>query len=126
MIEAAAGSIWLSSLTFMHPELVPVLEKKARSGVTVTFVAARRTVKGASRDPDIARLVKAGAICRFLDSTHSKALVIDEELVMVGSANAHGGDHDLCVTMRDRRLAAQIIEYLSKLPDIDNERARRR
>ena len=116
MIERARRSIWLSSLTFPHSDLVPMLMKKARSNVFVGIVVANRTLK-ARHEAEVRGLTHAGARCTFLASTHSKALVIDEELVMLGSANAHGGHRDLCVLFRDRKLAGQIITYLNGLTD---------
>lgn len=126
MIEQAQKSIWLSSLTFLHKDLVSPLERKSRSGVHVTFVASRKTVRSPVHDAQIRRLAKAGAHCRFLDSTHSKAMVVDEALVLIGSANAHGGHRDLCICLRDEKLAAQIIHYLSSLSERESDGARRR
>ena len=114
MIENAKRSIWLSSLTFPHSDLVPLLADKARSRVSVAIVVAGRQVQ-ARHDAEVRRLTAAGARCMFPASTHSKALVVDEELVLLGSANAHGGHRDLCVSFRDCKTAAEIIEYLDGL-----------
>jgi phosphatidylserine/phosphatidylglycerophosphate/cardiolipin synthase-like enzyme len=114
MIHAATKSVWLSSLTFPNPDLVDALLKKAKAGLGVTLIVADRTVR-APHEPEICRLERAGATCVFPDSTHSKALVVDEELVMVGSANADRVHRDLCVVFRDRGMASEVIAYLRNL-----------
>jgi hypothetical protein len=114
MIEEARSSIWLSSLTFLQARLVPLLESKVRAGCDVTVVFADRTA-GSSRNADIGRLHRVGVRCEPLRSTHSKALVVDGELVMVGSANLHGGHHDLCVAFRDAAKAREIVAYLERV-----------
>lgn len=114
MIAAAERSVWLSSLTFPSASLVELLERKAKAGLSVTVVLADRTVK-TTQNAEIGRLTRARARCCLLASTHSKALVIDEELVLLGSANAHRGHRDLCVSLRDVKLASEIIAYLDGL-----------
>lgn len=116
LIREARRSVWLSSLTFPYAELVDVLAAKARGGVDVTLIVAERQVRG-KHETDLQRLEKAGVECVFLESTHSKLLVIDDEYMMVGSANAHGGHRDACTLNRNRALAIEAVEYLGYLRD---------
>lgn len=114
MIDRAKRSVWMSSLTFPDSELVDALARKGRHIERVHLVVAERTVRD-GHDKDLARLDRAGVDCKLLRSTHSKLLVIDENLVMVGSANAHHVHRDVCVVFRDARKAQELIEYMDRL-----------
>jgi hypothetical protein len=61
MIENAKRSIWLSSLTFPHSDLVPLLTAKARSRVSVAIVVAGRKVE-LRHEVEVQRLTSAGAL----------------------------------------------------------------
>lgn len=115
LILSARKSIWLSSLTFPCARLVDLLVRMARDGVTVVLVVAARKIQGRRQKARLDRLERAGVDCRCLRATHSKLLIVDEELVMIGSANAHGVWRDACRIDRDRRSARELINYLERL-----------
>jgi phosphatidylserine/phosphatidylglycerophosphate/cardiolipin synthase-like enzyme len=116
VIKSARKSIWLSSLTFPKSSLTDALIMKADEGVDVTLIVADRKV-GDAHDKVVRRLRRAGVDYAFPDSTHSKALVVDEEIIINGSANAHGGHRDICTLHADKAGAKKIIRELQRLFD---------
>lgn len=118
LIARAQKSIWLASLTCPRPDLMEALVKRARTGVYVHVVFAERK-RGDAQDRLLERLERAGGEWTLLRSTHSKVLVVDEHVVMNGSANAHGGHHDINHVFEDRAAARDSISELRRLIDTD-------
>jgi phosphatidylserine/phosphatidylglycerophosphate/cardiolipin synthase-like enzyme len=116
LIARAQRSIWMSSLTCPHRDVVDALAKKARDGVEVNLVVADRKC-GPAEEGALEQLERAGVEWDLVPSTHSKVLVIDELIVMNGSANAHGGHHDINHVFEDRNAALETISELRRLID---------
>lgn len=114
LIANAKSSILLSSLTFPNAETVAALVRRGKAGVRVRLVVAERQVQD-HHHSDIRRLTKAGANIYAPRSTHSKCLVIDERVLMIGSANAHGGDRDIGHIEEDPTKARQLLTYFDDL-----------
>lgn len=115
MIRKATRSIWISSLTPPSARISELLRKQAEEDVAVVLIIAERTIKRWDQEERLARLERAGVDCNFLRSTHSKCLVIDEEYVLIGSANAGRVHRDLCFAVKNRGLALEVIDYLDWL-----------
>jgi hypothetical protein len=114
LIASAQRSIWLSSYTFPNDKVVEGLVHQARAGVQVRLIVAEKNVRQ-EHGPAVARLERASVECEFPQSCHAKALVIDERTVLNGSANAHGGHHDICEAYDSPSAARKIVAELERL-----------
>ena len=93
MIQEARQSIWIVTPYFLPDEvLLRSLVVKARAGHDVTLILPERSnhpVTDLARRPHLRQLVRAGArvLAYQPRMLHAKALVVDERIGLVGSAN---------------------------------------
>ena len=88
LIRGAKHTLWLEEATLLDEDITRALEKAARRGVKVRFLAPQRN------DNDVAwenwdRLREAGAQVAFLEDPfiHAKAILADGERAFIGSEN---------------------------------------
>lgn len=120
LIQKAERSIWLSSLTAPTDDIAQMLINAASRGVKVRVISAQwangRSQNAREKSEERIEKMKDGGVSySCMKSTHSKALVVDERLVLIGSANLDRIHRDLSVLHRDTALAKQVIEYIHKL-----------
>ncbi len=93
MIQEAARSIWIVTPYFLPDEvLLRSLIVKARAGRDVTLILPERSnhpVTDLARRPCLRQLVRAGArvLAYQPRMLHAKALIVDEQIGLIGSAN---------------------------------------
>lgn len=93
MIQEAAASIWIVTPYFIPDDvLLRSLIVKARSGKEVTLITPRRSnhlVADFARKHYLAELQRVGAKVLLYgpEMLHSKAMIVDDEVALFGSAN---------------------------------------
>jgi phosphatidylserine/phosphatidylglycerophosphate/cardiolipin synthase-like enzyme len=137
-IQDAKKTIYMENQYLRHPELGTALEKAAQRGVKITIVlpqlpeeapAAKRKIDLATRMGIYAQYkvlkplskqanIKVLSPAKRAPYIHSKLLVADEQVTLLGSANANGrslnakADSEINALVRDSRFA---VELLTKL-----------
>jgi DNA/RNA endonuclease YhcR with UshA esterase domain len=88
LITGARKSLWLEEATLLDEDITRALEKAARRGVEVRFLAPRRNDNDVARE-NWDRLSDSGAQVLFLDKPyiHAKTILADGERAFVGSEN---------------------------------------
>lgn len=100
LLDAVLTALYTAErrITILTPYFVPddsvlfALESALRRGVQVNMVLPRRSdnpLVDAARKPALAQLLKLGLNLRAIHGRmmHAKALIVDEQLAMIGSAN---------------------------------------
>ena len=106
-----------------HPRalLQALCEAKARGVDVQVLLDLDSAEPGKNRESQA--FLKAGGVPVFLDApdttTHAKALVVDGETLVVGSANWTQGalkhNHEASVLVRSRELAARLVESFDRI-----------
>jgi cardiolipin synthase A/B len=132
MLASAERRIWLANAYFVpSPGVIELLERKARAGVDVRLMTPdknsdSKTAFGAQH-LEFDRLIAAGArVWEYTASMlHSKTLVIDDELSLIGSINLDPLSlnelEEVALLVRDPAVAAELAAAFTK----DVERAQR-
>ncbi len=131
LITNAERSIYMTTAYFAPPrDLLECLCVKAKAGVDVQLIIPGRRndhpITNRAAEAWAGDLLKAGAeIYRYQPSMlHAKTLLIDGEIVCVGSANFNGRslrlDQELCVVLRE----ADLIERLERQFQTDKANSR--
>lgn len=119
-VRDAQRSVLLGSFTFHDRNLADALKDAAARGVEVK-VLLDPTVHGKT-----AAALARGGVTTYVRRNHAKIVVVDDELVLLGSSNVHRttGNLEANLELRSRSLAARLrTEVDSRLRPEDRVRA---
>lgn len=115
MIRLARRSIWLSTYTLQdgRRELREALIDQVRNNVDVDLIVHPRPITLGGHTEEVVNDLQEGGVRVHICWSHSKCVVIDEEYVMLGSANLRDiVGRELGVRFRSADIARQLIAYL--------------
>jgi phosphatidylserine/phosphatidylglycerophosphate/cardiolipin synthase-like enzyme len=118
MIREATRSVWLSTYTLRdgRGELRDILLSQARNDVNVNLIVHPKPIAHGGHTDEVLDELHKGGVRVFVRKSHSKCVIIDEEDIMLGSANLCDiVGRELGVRLRSRSMARQLIEYLGAL-----------
>ena len=125
MLRRARRSIWLSTFTIKDGagDLRQLLADQVRSGVSVNLIVSPGPIKRGSSAEEVVEDLRAASVHVTVRTNHSKCVVVDEEFVMIGSANLHQDIYrDVGLHFRSASVAKALIEYLRELARSDSHR----
>ena len=113
MIEAATSSIWLSTFNMSNEDgaVCAALKKKRASGVAVVLIVSKRMSRVTDVDLEALR-DRYDIDVRTSEGSHSKCVIVDDEHVMIGSANLTRSYRDAVFVARSPVLARHMRAYL--------------
>lgn len=115
MIRRARRSVWLSTYTLQdgRRELREALINQVRNDVDVDLIVHPRPITPGGHTEEVVSDLQEGGVRMHICSSHSKCVVIDEEDVMLGSANLRDiVGQEVGVRFRSADIARQLIAYL--------------
>lgn len=118
MLRGAKRSIWLSTYTIKDGsgDLRKILGEKARRDVAVNVIASPGPIRPGGHAEEVLDDLRQARVRVIEKTNHSKCVVVDEEYVMVGSANLQDRIYrDVGLQFRSRSVARVLIEYLGEL-----------
>ena len=126
-IAAARKSVWLSTYQYADEgSLTSLLCQLATSRPRIeirVFASKGRVEKSPRAREQLQQIERAGGVGAvwYQNSTHSKCLVVDDELVMVGSSNLDTSYRDLVLQFRNADVAQAVKGYLMSLVSSDRD-----
>lgn len=116
LIQEAKQTLWLSTFTFTDTgrSLTRLLARRARDGVDVHLIVSYGRDKNTTSEL-LDELEHAGVHVHADEATHSKVVVVDDEQVLIGSANLNRSFRDLALLVSSRSLAREATRYLRTL-----------
>lgn len=130
MLARATSRIWLSTFNLRDEDgaLRKRLMEKARQNVEVCVVVSVGQAKRERAERWLAALRQAGPRVHLYThaSSHSKCVIVDEQDVLIGSANLNCTHRDACLSIRSSHLAKRLQDYLRRLTLAEREHPDRR
>lgn len=117
LLRDARRSIWLStySITDDHEDLRNLLRTKVRNGVKVNLIVSKRPANG-NQAAEVINDLRKDSVRVTVTTNHSKCAVVDDEHVMIGSANLQTKiRREVALQFRSASVARMLIEYFDKL-----------
>jgi hypothetical protein len=120
VMRDARRSIWLSTYCISDgtEELRDLLIAKARAGVRITLIVSPKPTRPGTDAHDVVIDLRRAGVRVTIATNHSKCVVVDEEHVIIGSANLQSTIwRDVAIQFRSNELAAFLIAYLEEVAD---------
>jgi phosphatidylserine/phosphatidylglycerophosphate/cardiolipin synthase-like enzyme len=120
MLRRATRSIWLSTFTIRDGkgELREILDDRTRKGVRATLIVSPGPIRPGGHAEEVIADLRSIGVRVIVTTNHSKCAIVDEEEVIVGSANIQDVIiHDVGLHFRSRSIARALIEYLGSLQE---------
>lgn len=120
LLEHATRSIWLSTYTLKdeRKEIRPLLAAKARDRVKIHLIVSPGPLRPDSHSEKVYADLRAAGARVTKVTNHSKCVVVDDEHVIIGSANLQCMIfRDVSLRFKSKALAKSLVDYLSSLAD---------